>query len=103
MYGWRPTSVVIQPHSTARNPVGAISTAARCSHGLANSFPRSRAQPLHSPSRIIASPTTIMMRKVQKIRVAGGRSSRGKALRPSTRPFQSWVRMNEPSFGISSA
>ena len=44
-----------------------------------------------------------MTRKVQKISAAGGRSSRGKALSPRTSPSSEWVRISEPSRGISSA
>ena len=60
--------------SCDNRPDGAIATAARCSQGLTNSRRRQRAQPLHNPSAIIASPTTIMMRKLQNTISALGRS-----------------------------
>jgi len=42
-----------------------------------------------------------MTRKLQNTMVTGGRCSGGHSLRPRTVPFQSCVRISEPSFGIS--
>ena len=51
----------------------------------------------------ISMPTPTMMRKLQKTMAAGGRSFFGKASRPISGVSRLWVRISEPSSGISTA
>ena len=44
----------------------------------------------------MAKPIATMARKVQKITVEFGQSSRGKAFSPLISPSQEWVRISEP-------
>ena len=51
----------------------------------------------------MAKPMPTMMRKLQNTSAALGQSAFGHSFSPLTVPFQSWVRMKLPSFGISMA
>src|SRR5947209_1442019 len=75
--GWRPTSVVTQPASTAINPAGPIASANTRSGRDRYSVPRQRVHRLSRPSAAIKNPDPTMIRNDQNTIGTGGQFSRG--------------------------
>ena len=70
--GCRPTSVVVHPASTARNPAGAITTAARINALVVYNRPRIRCSRPHNPTSSIRPHSPSIARNDQNIYGAGG-------------------------------
>ena len=84
--GWRPTSVTVQPASSATSPRGAEATSSLSVRGSVGTVfpPRHHRQPNSTATPIMAMPQPTMTWKAMWTTVTGGRSSRGNALRLRT-------------------
>lgn len=100
-HGWRPTSVVVQPASTATRPSGSVRDAARRHAFDANSRPRQASRRPQATTPSITMPIPTITRNAQQTIATGGRSSGGRSLRPCTSPFQSCVGYRLASLGIA--
>src|SRR5690606_17415331 len=102
VYGWRPTSVTVQPHRIATRPEGDAASAARHRAGESYSRRRRRCTRLHRPMPAMTRPRPTMMRKLQKTVATCGQSARSKRSSPVISASGEWPRMTLPAFGIAS-
>src|SRR5215510_8286440 len=94
--GWRPTSVVVHPASTATKPSGPIAMQSQRNQGLSNRRSRKRNHQLAATTASLKNPMPTMTRKAKKGIATGGRSSSLNSFRPLISPSRLWVRMRLP-------
>jgi hypothetical protein len=71
--GWRPTSVVVQPASTATKPSGATHWQSLRNQAVSNSRPRHQTTQPAATTPSMRKPIPTMMRKAKNTGQTGGR------------------------------
>ncbi|SLI10615.1 Uncharacterised protein [Mycobacteroides abscessus subsp. abscessus] len=104
VHGCRPTSVAIQPHSSASTASGPATTATRRNHRWASrSRRRQRSTQNTTTSSASAVPTATIVWKARWVMLTGGCSSAGTVSSPGIGAVSELRAMIDPSRGISSA